>query len=306
MSDIIKFSMLSSESEFNSLREPWNDLLSQSDLASVAQTWEWQRNWWDIYGKDRQLNIIVGRENDKIVGIAPFSTTKQKRKRAGFIPYKTIYYLSTGVVSGRNVVSEYLDFIVCMERRREFVSGVLKWLVQYMDWDEILIESVSAESDLPALMKEGSAFLNLRFEITKDLPSVLIKLPQSWSVYLETADSTLRYKINRGRREFEKVKGKYERIDDEGGLADAFLELERLHQHRWESRGGAGAFSDPKWREFHRRFILFAHRNGWLRLSFLLLDGKAVSANYNFAFHEKIHFFQSGIIPHENKHLRLG
>ena len=44
-------------------------------------------------------------------------------------------------------------------------------------------------------------------------------------------------------------------------------------------------------------------REAW---SSLKLKGKNVAANYSFAFDHKVHFFQSGMIPHKNKHIRLG
>lgn len=263
------------------------------------------KTWWDIYGKDRRLHIVLGQEDKKIIGIAPFSMLP-KRKRAKFLPYKTMHYLCTGTVGARNTVSDYLDFIVRRGRRKEFTAGVLHCLAKNPEWDELLIDNVSSESDLVLLIKEETAKQQLNFEVIDDRPSVLIKLPGTWEDFLGSIGSGLRYKISRGRREFEKLNGTYERIRDKSALDDAFADLERLHQHRWHTKGESGAFSDPKWHEFHKRFIPIAHQNGWLRLSFLRLNGEAVAANYSFAFDGKIHFFQSGLIPHENKKIRLG
>ena len=173
-------------------------------------------------------------------------------------------------------------------------------------WDEIILENISAESDTTSLLQRFAEGYGLNFKIINRTPSILIKLPESWDEYVKSISSSLRYKINRGRKEFGKLGGTYHLVKEESELPQAIAELERLHQYRWKSKGKQGAFSSHEWKTFHQKLMLLLLNKGRLKLSFLKLDDQVVAVNYNFAFDQKIHFFQSGLIPHQNKHVRLG
>ena len=63
-----------------------------------------------------------------------------------------------------------------------------------------------------------------------------------------------------------------------------------LHQKRWKSRGGIGAFSSDKIRAiFLDRAKLFAQK-GWLGLYFLTVNDKPVAANYSLKYNKKLYF----------------
>jgi CelD/BcsL family acetyltransferase involved in cellulose biosynthesis len=173
-------------------------------------------------------------------------------------------------------------------------------------WDEMIFDNVSAESASPDLLQRYSERYGLTFSVVDRSPSILIKLPKSWDDYLNTRSSSLRYKIKRGRTEFLRLGGTYYRVEKESELHQAFTDLERLHQDRWASKGTTGAFSSNEWKTFHRKLMPLLLKRGQLRLSFLRLNDHPVAAIYNFAFDNKIHFFQSGLMPHQNKHIRPG
>src|ERR1043166_4820205 len=49
--------------------DAWERILSQTDL--VYLTWEWQRAWWDPFGKG-ELLLIVAESSDGPLALAPF------------------------------------------------------------------------------------------------------------------------------------------------------------------------------------------------------------------------------------------
>jgi len=292
--------------ELDEYREVWPQLLERSNNRSITQTWEWMKTWWDVYGEDRELLLACKYKQGVVVGIAPLSLAKMRTKYFGVLKYKTAWLLGSGKTTGRGVVSDYLDFIVEKGEEEDFVRALLGFLKECPEWEEIILENISCESSTPRMLTQHAGEYGLSCEIISRTPSILIKLPGSWDEYLQGISSSLRYKISKGRREFEKLGGVYHLVREKEELPVAFEKLGSLHQYRWTSRGEPGAFSSEQWKDFHRRFMGSVFEKGWIKLSFLEIEGKPVAANYNFAFDRKIHYFQSGLIPHENKHVRLG
>ncbi|MBN2436909.1 MAG: GNAT family N-acetyltransferase [Spirochaetes bacterium] len=291
---------------FINLKNEWSQLLSCSFSPSITQSWEWMHTWWDIYGKERDLLIFLGYQNGNLVGIAPLSVIRKRIPYYKIFKYKTVWFLGSGQTRARGVISDYLDLIVKQGDEEQFIDGLLQYMSKYQDWDEIILENISTEAASAWLLEKFSKKYRLKFKIIDRTPSILIKLPDSWDEYFRSISSSTRYKIKRGRKEFKKLGGTYRRINAENELQQAFTDLEKLHQHRWDSKGIAGAFSSREWKSFHKKLMPLLLRKKQLRLSFLYLNNKPVAANYNFAFNEKIYSYQSGMIPHENKHIRLG
>ncbi|MBU4259999.1 MAG: GNAT family N-acetyltransferase [Desulfobacteraceae bacterium] len=292
--------------EFYDLRKTWDQLLRSSPDRAITQTWEWFYTWWEAYKDERDLHLIVGYDNNQIIGIAPLSRPEKPTKYYGFLRYKTFWFLASGRTNQKNVISDYLNFIILDGRQKDFLYALLNWMNKSPHCDEIILENISSESVVPKLLEEAANACKLNYQIMSQVPTFLIKLPDTWEDYLHSVSASLRYKIRRGRKEVSKLGGTYRLVRNESQLLKAFDDLERLHQHRWHSKGQFGSFSSPKWKAFHKKLALLLFRKGCLRLSFLDLDGRPVAANYNFVYDNKVHFFQSGIIPHENKHVRPG
>ncbi|MFC1825027.1 GNAT family N-acetyltransferase [Thermodesulfobacteriota bacterium] len=264
------------------------------------------KTWWDVYGQERELFVLCGYKGDQLIGIAPLSIGKSTTSYFKFLNYKTIWFLGSGTTSARGVLSEYLDFIIKRGYEDEFVEGFFHYMNSHNAWDEVLLENISSDSPLPSLLKKCTAKSSFVFKVVNKGTSILINLPKSWEEYLKSISSSLRYKIRRGRKEFSKIGGSYHLVTNESDLPKAFADLEKLHQRRWSNKGIAGAFSSPEWKSFHEKLIPMLFEKGQLKLSFLIIGKDPVAANYNFAFDNKIHYFQSGMIPHQNKHVRLG
>jgi len=300
------FRAKSKGSEIDELREGWCRILEGKAQGSVTQTWHWNKTWIDVYGKERDLYTLCAYENGKLCGIAPLAFSKNPVKHFGILGYRTMWFLGSGKTRERSVLSDYLDFIIEKGKEEGFIAGFVEYMKNYPDWDEIILENVSCESLSPGLLKKHCSRGGLMCDIVGRVPSFLIKLPSTWENYLGSISSGLRYRIKRGREEFDRLGGVYILIKDEKELDNAFRDLGKLHQERWTSKGEPGAFASEEWKTFHARLMKNIFKEGWLKLCFLRLNGVPLAANYNFAYNNKIHYFQSGMVPHENKHVRPG
>ena len=78
MNSNLKITTINTTEDFLNLREEWNSLLAQSENNNIFLKWEWLYNWWKAYDCDiNQLFIITVRNNNQLLGIAPFYDKKE-------------------------------------------------------------------------------------------------------------------------------------------------------------------------------------------------------------------------------------
>ena len=119
----------------------------------------------------------------------------------------------------------------------------------------------------------------------------VLQLPKSFEEYLLSIGKSLRSDIKKGVA----TQGEHEiQWSTEHDVDHQFEDFLRLHKLRWKRRALPGVFFG-KTRRFQREWIKSASRNGWLWLSVLRIEGKAVGALYAMTLGQSVYFYQSGI-----------
>src|SRR5262245_58492565 len=67
----LRVETISDAGSFRALNLEWDKLLASSSLDYPFATHSWTRTWWECFGQNRPLHIIVVREGGSVVGIAP-------------------------------------------------------------------------------------------------------------------------------------------------------------------------------------------------------------------------------------------
>jgi CelD/BcsL family acetyltransferase involved in cellulose biosynthesis len=125
----------------------------------------------------------------------------------------------------------------------------------------------------------------------------------SWEDYLAGRSRQFRNQVGRKMRGLQRghqvrvrqsVAGE-EVLGDFGTLFD-------LHEARWRGRQVVSSIADPAGREFHRRFVVDAHRRGWLRLYLLEVDEVAVAGWYGWRVGDRFSYYQAGFDPAWARH----
>ena len=63
---------------------------------------------------------------------------------------------------------------------------------------------------------------------------------------------------------------------------------------------------DPKNLAFFKTIVPQVYRCGWLKMSFLVINGTPSAAYCDFDYNERILVYNSGLLPQENAHLSPG
>jgi len=118
-----------------------------------------------------------------------------------------------------------------------------------------------------------------------------------WQGYLATRSRNLRSQIGRKRRALERDHElSFRQSRDPDQVPEDIALCYRLHDARWQTRGGSGASTESS-RRFHADLAASLLERGALRLWFLELDGEAVASWYGWRLGERYIFYQGGFDP---------
>lgn len=283
------------ERVFDELRPEWDDLLHRSTADLIFNTWEWQSSWWKAY-RAGQLWVITCRDDSgRLVGIGSWFIQDDHGERV----VRTV-----GCVD----VTDYVDIIVDPTYvdavQTEFAAFLKANADEYdrINWCNIPESSLSLASFPDKLRQHG---LTPEIEFQEVCP--VIELPDSWEGYLERLDKKQRHEIRRkirraeseARIEWQVVDRRYE--GDIDAAVEQFLGLMRAsHPEK------AKFLEDPKNLAFFKSVVPQVHGCGWLKMTFLIINGTPSAAYCDFDYNGRILVYNSGLLPQENAHLSAG
>jgi CelD/BcsL family acetyltransferase involved in cellulose biosynthesis len=260
--------------DFIALKDAWNKILKYANV-DVFSTWEWLSTWWKYFGKNKKLLILIAKENDRIVGIAPlmYSIKRVFGTNQNIIEFIGSGYSHTG----------YNDFIIldqyekCANLFFDYLNNISE------DWIYTKLVDIPEKSKslIPLSM------LSKRTDISHEC--LIIPLPESFSVFLKTIQSRARKSFNAKLRSLNNnfvVKlVDYSNLDS---VTQGMNILFNLHQERWRLKGRfKGMFADPRFKDFSLDIAKIFSEKGWLGLYALELSGKTVAILYGFRYNSK-------------------
>jgi len=280
---MLNVSEINTRDDFYNLKSEWNDLLLRSASNNIFLTWEWLFNWWNIFGQNKQLKILLVKDSNGVIGIAPLY----------------IYNGSKGnqiaLLGSSHVGSDYLDLILEKGYERESMMRILNYLnAGSGEWDAIYFNTISAASSSVQIIEDH--FKHNSYSIIKkhsNCPYIL--LPVSFTLFMNSLSSNMRYNINRKRSRFEKdLKGEFIVIKEKNELNNSIEELIRLNMSRTGMKNIYSPFSDKHFTQFHKEFIMSVFDRGWVKLCFLKIRSELIACIYIFRYGNKYYYYQSG------------
>jgi len=258
-------------------------------------TWDWLSTWWDVFGADRELNVLVIRDEDEVIAIAPL--LKRTVPRYSCLAFTRLEFMATGEDEAEEICSEYLDFIVLPGRESEVSESIACYLREHdEDWDEIYLQAMPGNSpNLPLIVHNaGAECLNVE-PLSTDL-AVYLDLPGTYSDFVGGLGTSLRRELRKDRR-IAAAKGyRFHVIEGPDRFEEGFGTLMRLHQSRWTSRGEPGVFGNARFVAFHELLAERLLGKGRLKLFVLEVTGQSIAALMAFIHDKKVFLYQSGFL----------
>ncbi len=286
----IDVNIIRTETKFLALRDVWNELAADSEYPNIFTSFDWQRLWWDWFGKKSlhgELFVLTVRKGNELLGIVPFY---RRRRNPLLCMGKHLHLMGYG----GKTCPEYLGPLV----RKGNVDVVAEATVEFLkqnpsEWDSMFLEDY-------ALDDPGTVALANRLRgafAEHGGPGegrLIVPLTDDFEDYMKTLGPSTR---KQRRKRFNQAITRHgARIDypDEKALDAAFPILVDLTTKTRERRGEANPFHDPIYAGFHRELLACLLPQHKALLGILYLDERPAAIGYCFLLGNKCYAYQSG------------
>ena len=282
--------MVSTSDEWEKLESDWNRLLTQSEQDQIFLSYSWLRCWWDTFGDDKRLCLLVVTNNSTTECIAPFMIADHGR--LGRV-IRTISFIGTPEI-------DYAGFIGASSSA--VVSAVVDFLLVHRElWDRI---------DLAQIPEGLPLFQNLVTAFTEHgLPTRTRHADQCLGYCFEGEPSArTTFAIRRGhevKRLLNFFKGEggltVERIASPEAIKNHLDELMHLHISRWQSTPTPSQFCDERYRRFFHALVDRLHPVGQLCFMLSRKGETPVAMSFNYEYKGTIFHYTLAYNPFYTK-----
>lgn len=279
---------VSDYSAFLALEGAWNELTERAGITHPFVRHEWVRAWWDVFGGNARLHVLIVRAAGRVTAIAPLM--RDTAVMYG-IPVRRIRLI-------HNDHTPRTDLIVASQAADAY-RAIWRALRQECEpWDVLLLGQLPHDSPTRAAFSSLAVADGYSTGIWKSSDSPYLTLTGTWDQYLGGLPakfrSNLRNRMSRASRLGEPM---LEVLTDRDAIRSAEDEAWRLESSGWKEQTGTAIVSDPEVHDFYTRLVERGTAAGWLQLLFLNIAGRRVATSYGACFHGRLFLFKTGYDP---------
>jgi CelD/BcsL family acetyltransferase involved in cellulose biosynthesis len=283
----IRVQVVSSYQAFLDLEPVWTRVVEEAAVGNPFLEFAWARTWWECFGKNGTLHVLVLWEGNEPIAIAPLM---QSSIRIWGLNVRRLGFLYNSHVPRA-------DFIIA-RRFQDAYHAIWKYVTQCTRWDLLELfqlpeSSLTLETIRNLAQQDGHS--------TGTWPSgasPYVSLHTSWAEYCESLATKHRSNLrNRFKRLNQMGPVEIETISRSADLPDALEEVLQLEAAAWKGDEGTAIASTPDVRAFYSEFAKRAAARGWLRLNFVRVGGKRVACDYSISYRNQIFLLKVGYDP---------
>jgi CelD/BcsL family acetyltransferase involved in cellulose biosynthesis len=275
---IADFKVISSESAFAELRDPWDDLVRAMPRPSPFLLHGWLLEWLRHYGGGSELAVQAAFSDGRLVGAFPLFRKFWRRLRV------------TRFLGGAH--PSLADLLLAPGEDGTVGAALLERASSEHDFAELF--GLAGQSRAASIA--GPAQLQL-FERAV---APVLELTNDWDAIYAAKVSSARRKDERRRRRRLEERGTVELSlarspeEVEAALADAF----RLHELRWRGRReDTSGFATPGGISFHRDALGALAAQDVIRLFTIRLGGRAIAFELTFELAGRLYLYRTAFDP---------
>lgn len=255
---------ITSADRAEALRSEWNNLWERCPHATPFQTPEWQLAWWNAFGADKKLWLVLLRDQvtKRLVALLPAMILPGENK---------LMFIGAAV-------SDELDMLAELElahpAARTFLSQVRNARHR---WSHCELAPLPESSPL----RQGATVHDV-------MPVVDLSQPLSVN---------MRRNLRQYRRRAEKIGTVDFESASERNFDELFDALVDLHCARWHRQNQPGVLCESTVRKFHTRAARALLRRGIARVLVLRVNGRIVAGFYGFLCRGQMRSYIGGFDP---------
>ncbi|MCU1279089.1 MAG: cellulose biosynthesis protein [bacterium] len=284
--------VIESAAELASLGDAWEALQQDARVTSVFASFDWQKAWWDSYGRGRPLRLLLAFAGEALVGILPtYIDTMEILRR----PVRVLRFVG----SGGDTTPDDLGPVLAAAREDEVARALADGVLALGDWDVLLLSDMDPASAFAATMTAAARRARLGCRAGRSERITFLTLPSSFEGWLASLHRDRRYRIRSARKKLKAAHpdARFFVWTDAATLDAGIDRLIYLHHKRWQRVGAAHGFASADYVGFHRAVMTACLARDRLRLYCLELSGQIVAMYYFYKFRDHTYLMQSGFDP---------
>lgn len=259
------------------LGETWNALLASNATQTVELSYEWQMTYWKYFGGDSELFVLLVRDGQAVIAIAPLKLT---RRRTFGVSIRELRFIA-------DKESNYQDFVIGRDRQAvlEAIAGYLK--AHRSDWDVLCFARLPAESETCHWAE--SAFQGWAKSRVADVHQLVsAQCGFDWEAYSAANRKKRKYVAKCRRRLEQSGPLTYFHCETQAQVGQWLEVLFALHRNRWNPTSTPSQFNDSQSCDFYREVSPALFEKGALDLFVLLVGTMPAAILYSFVLGESV------------------
>jgi CelD/BcsL family acetyltransferase involved in cellulose biosynthesis len=260
-----KIRIIDNFDDFLNLQEPWNELLSHTDVDHVYMKHQWFSEWIKAYEVQESLSVVTLWQDGQLTAAAPLYRKPLRFKR---VNARGIGFISSGV-------SPRCNFVAADDRvMDELIKAVLtlpRWDI--LAADNMEIESAITKRYIDFLKSSGNSY---SYYTEPGFQSLYLLVEGSWDDYWNSLSR--KWRTNFKRYSLERLKKvetfeiNHVRTEPEG--AEFFPEMYNISKKSWKAEVDSHLEPDSPLGRLYSNFTPVGLREGWVYIPHLKINGK--------------------------------
>ncbi|MBI5021909.1 MAG: GNAT family N-acetyltransferase [Ignavibacteriales bacterium] len=269
-------------------RDDWNNLVLHSATPSLFISYEWLITWWQCHKNDKlKLFVLMVVKNDELIGIAPLMKIRHNIFGFGWNSIEFISMMSHAY-SPTNC-SGMLDIISTSANSPIVVDAIIEYLkFRNREWSYARLNPIPHDSITISSVANIAGKTFYRYHQRNVFSGATIYIVNSWDQYNKGLMNNLYNNIVSAERKLMKL-GEIEikEMTSSPEFDKWYDDILSIERRSWKWSRGV-RINEKVFKNFYKQIAEQASVNGWLRLWFLFLDGKAIAYDFAIDHNNKI------------------
>jgi CelD/BcsL family acetyltransferase involved in cellulose biosynthesis len=273
---------------FAALEPMWDCLLEQSATCTPFMRWDWVWLWWEEFGSDYLLAIVVLKdEGDTVLAIAPLMIGREKSGLRRHLRH-------LGFLGGLGATrGERMDFLVPAGMEHELTPRLCEAFgLLVKEWEAVWLAKLPEESPNHIYVSAALKGCSAEAGVVNRSSCTILRLAGGWADFEKRLPSKHRRKLQRAGELLQTDKNVTEGLVSAEEAASRLDEFVALHRQHFPE-GVSTFLTTASWR-FHHRLGMKWLVSGRALLPYIAVDHRMVGGIYGFVERGEFFFYQMG------------
>jgi CelD/BcsL family acetyltransferase involved in cellulose biosynthesis len=267
--------VVSREADWTVLASLWEQLLLATPDHTVFQSYAYQRLWWDHFGGDSELFIVLIVQDGTVLGIAPLRIEEVHYGRR----CRQLCFIGTRWEVDRPA---FLFPGGDLTLVRVLVTFLARRTVR---WDLCDLHEQTTASPLLQCLESGLRSAGFLVSLARDSDCPYLRLQGAWQEFLAGKSQKFRKNLKASGRKLRQLgEWQYRTYDTPPEVLEQLEAYRTIEARSWKDAAGVGVSRSDEYFAFYRDLAAtFAQQRGFV-VRMMTVDGRALAGTFGIVF----------------------